>query len=736
MQFLAEALNNGGGFAYLALLLGIVALPMGITAIIISLAAGRRKIGVIFGVITLGLSVLAVLAGIVGQVAGMMEARAALLGMIPPDQVTSMGAKVVSVALAPLSIALLIAGLPFVLGVLALSRAAVRPAQGEGESYLVERKAALERTGKLGAVFGAILPGFMTLLAFVVYAVQMGGPQHLAMTLEESGPWGLLLLFHAIVAAVLLSILGAKAARGRRVLVAPLVLLACLPWLVGAIATLFAGSEALAALDYAAPDMRAAFMARGIAVSLGTQTLGALISGWLLLALGLTLALGARSQRADSRLGGKGFLFGGLASIPLLALAGVTFVGGEISPLVIFAALFAVVITMLGASGLGNDGPYHRSVCLGAGAALTAGLALVAFFHGVAGVFATQGFSALAMVAPDSRASVLARAVETMRPLFMVRDYGWIVALLPAAVIGLLGIRSAQVNRGRIAGVVFAVAMFAVPPALYLMGASMLRMPDWAAPKSPWANLDFSPPVVTDVACRLGGGAPDPAVEVGMAQVYSKGLALGNLAQPGVTQQMLESFQNAFAMQAAMGSDRTRIKMDLAVDGRLPAQHLNVVLRTAQMAGAASVRLVGVEAPSAGIQVEESDVTAALHPLMAFFNASMGNTACALEVGLGDFRLEAGGLPVWKGVVTGAEEIALTPLGPGISSSPPEIRIPGTTAAALRELGYTEVDRSDSPAGYVLLTGDPSVSTGRMILAAAAVRARGLMPSFPDPTKI
>jgi len=738
MQGIAEMFSNGGVFAYVVLLLGIIALPLSIVALIIALVSRKRKIGLIFGLLATGVSALTFLSGLLGYVIGMGEAEGAIAGgAVMPEQIVPMASRAVGIASPVLGMGAFLAGLPFVLGVLALCRAAARPATPPDE-----QTADAELAGKLGskgaAVVSAILPGASLILCVGFLIVSLDGPQGLARMMSESGGLGMLQLLFYVLAIVAISFLAPKAARGRRMLVAPLLLLASLPWLAGFSTVIFGGADALNAMEYAAPDARAAMLARGISVSINAQSLGAITSAWLLLMVGLSLALGARGLRAEGR-SGTGFLFGALAGIPLLLLAGLALAGGGLSAvLVAIGAILGLVIAMLGGSAMGDDGPLHRSVSLGLGAALAAGLACAALCFAAASTVTITVFSALESAAPDQRARVLVHAADEASLVWAARDFGWLIALLPAAVLVVLGLKRTGISSGRVAGAILLALVFALGPALNLIALSALELPPWARTQSPWAATDpsFRPPVVGPLGCKLGGEERGVDAHVGITMVTVQERPVGNLADPNSVAQLQAGLAEALNLKRALAARRgfgTPYTLRIEVDDGLPASYLTAVLRTAHAAGASKVELVGVE--STYNPVDPAPVVD-LHPLLAVYAMTASGRTCALPVQVGAPPMDGMNAPIWSGVIGAADELdlALTKGAPGPGGeSTKRLRIPRPYSSDLYGLTYDAWSPGDEPKGYALLSADQTVTTGKMILAASAVYAEGMVPYLAAP---
>ena len=121
MQAFAEMMSYGGGLAYLVLLLGVLAFPVSIAALIVALVAKSRKLGMIFALITLGLAAGAFLAGVIAYLVGLSQAEAVLAhGYVAPESRLPAAARGIGVTAPLLGLGAVLAGLPFVLGVLAL----------------------------------------------------------------------------------------------------------------------------------------------------------------------------------------------------------------------------------------------------------------------------------------------------------------------------------------------------------------------------------------------------------------------------------------------------------------------------------------------------------------------------------------------------------------------------------------------------------------------------------------
>jgi hypothetical protein len=739
MQAIAEMISYGGAMAYIVLLLGLFAFPVSIAALVIALVSRKRKLGMIFGLTTIGLAAGAFLAGALGYLLGMSEAEAAL-AYAAPEQILPMATRGVGMTAPLLGMGAALAGLPFVLGVLALCRAAMRPAAVPAEPTADEAAGPVGSKG--AAVVSAILPGASAVLSIVLLVVTMDGAEGLARMLSEAGGWGLLQLLSWIAAVVLLSILGPKVARGRRVPIAALLLLAALPWLAGFSAYVFSGAEALNAIESAAPEYRAAVMARGVAISLNTQMLGSVASAWLLLAVGLGLGLAARGQRAEGRTG-LGWLFGALAGVPLLVLAGMGLAGaGGSALLAALGAIAGLVATMLGGSAMGDDGPHHRSVSLGVGAAAAAGLACAALCFATTIAASVMGFVALESAAPESRAQLLAGAARSLAPAFAARDFGWLIALLPAGVLALIGLKRTGISSGRVAAAALAAIVFALAPVLSLAAMSSLELPEWARPRDPWATVDpsFRPPVVGPLGCELSGGSEEPDAVVGVRLVTIQGRPAGDLADPNVQGQLPGWFSGALAQKRAIADRRgygSPAVLRIAVDDGLPAPYLALVLRAAEAAGATSTELVGAEAPSNPV---DPAPIADLHPLLVVYASSLSGRICALPIRLGGPPVDGPeAAPIWYGVIGAADEIDLALIWgtPREGSGPQKrLRVPGRSPRAIDELDRGGWSLGEAPRGHVLFAAEQTVTTGKMILAAVAAQAQGLSPSFPDPQVI
>jgi hypothetical protein len=734
MQAIAEAVSYGGGLAYIVLLLGVLAFPVSITALIISLASKNRKLGLVFGIIATGLAALTFLVGLAAYFVSMSQAESALAGgFVPPESVAPLAAKAVGMAASIMALGAILSGLPFVLGVLALSRAAVRPLPGD-------EVPAAPIGGRAGAVVSAILPGAFAVIGLIAMVAMQGGPEGLARMTAESGGLGMVQFSFFVMVTVVISILAPKAARGRRVLVAPLLLLASLPWLISFSSYLGGCAQALDALESAAPEQQAALLARGIAESLGGQMLGSMTSAWLLLALGLGLALGARGQRAEGRTG-PSWLLGALAGIPLLIVAGMALAGvGATGMILALGAVLGLVITMLGTSGLGDDPPHHRSVSLGVGAALAAGLACSALAFAVAGVLTIEVFSALASASPESRVEMLVAAAKMSAPAFAARDLGWLLALLPAGIVGVIALKRIKPTSGRIAGATLALLIFVLAPALNLLALKAVELPSWAEPASPWqADPGFVPPVVSGLACEHGGdGAPDAVI--GLRHVSFDGRYAGDIAQPNVQQQLPGWFGAALkgpAGQPGFLSRGPSKVLRLAVDERLTAPYLALVLRSAEAAGAEKVELVGVEMP-----VKPVDPTPAgdLHPLLVVYGHSAGGRICAMPVGLGAPPTEGSSFAqIWRGHIGAADQVQLALLSKPLSDSAKRtstLDIPSRSQAHQLPRDSSHWPPGEAPLGLALFTADQTVTAGKMILAAAAIGVEGLATAFPDPARI
>jgi hypothetical protein len=238
-----------------------------------------------------------------------------------------------------------------------------------------------------------------------VVAVVSAGAQHEPTRLfVEGGPLAYLSLGVFVFSAMALAVLCAFAARGSRVPVAVLLVLAVLPWLVGVAGMRLGLVATMGAVGNVNPLDKVTILAAGISEATCCRLLGTFLSAGLLAALGLSLAVGAIGTARKSN--GLGAVAGLAATAPMLAACLVVPNFHELGPVGYLPLLAAMALVFAGAMGgmsLNGDG---RSSLLAATLVFPAGLAVTALATGVGVTGMMELFRALAMVSPADRATI------------------------------------------------------------------------------------------------------------------------------------------------------------------------------------------------------------------------------------------------------------------------------------------------------------------------------------------
>lgn len=604
------------------------------------------------------------------------------------------------------------------------------------------------------AGLAASLPFVVGMLATIVFVVGLADESVMPFMQETGWP------FYAIVAismfaALVLTVTLVLAGRGVRIPSAISLFFAGLPWLVGVAGARFSTTTAINAVQNADPAMRATMMAMGIAEASGARVLGAWCTSALAGALALGLAIAALGQRSTNRKP----LFGlvGLAlALPLFVLAGYAVFSGVFGAFAVYAviaALGAGVAMAVGAAGAG-DSPHGRAASL---AAAVVPAALVSFLGAVAAM-ETGGFRgafrAVAMADASMRVMLLAEGAET----FVVggRLAALAIGTMAVAAVVLAGWAVSRVRPG-VGAIVGGVAM--VCTALLVIGAD--RAAELATESdveamslTPWQNVAGFAPTTISASSDLGTPVGAPIALVTVDGVRPRGvdpLSSAVLRGPGGAAALAAALRAAQGRVprspdaapvtprgdgfAAPGDELASTAADpsmvLAVDGRVSAAELRIVIDAARAAGAHSIVLVG---GTANVTPEATERLRTEAPLISLIATQLASVTILLESALTPGYADADPL-LWHATVGAGSEGRIT-TRVGADRAPIDItaREPG------RSERVHEAGEDDDPGAvaYLALANDATAES-LAALAVGAARASlrplvvtGAIPGRPE----
>ncbi len=587
MQSIADTLSQVGVFGYLVVSLSLLANGMSIAALIISLAAKRRKFGVIFGLIAGGLSAGAILVGCLGYAHGMAQVAAAMEAVGRADRVmVLLSGKSIAASVAGLG--LLGGGLPLTLSLLALLRAYTRPVTAPTREELAAMQPVPPAGSKGPAILAAILPGAMVLTGL---GVALAATPDNADLMREGGPWFLLMLAFSLLVTPFICILGFKAIRGAAVPVSVFVLLALQPWLVSLTGKIWGFVQLFEIFDSLPPDARASVFASGMFGWLSLQYVGPYLSALLLIGGALPLAMAAATGTEGRRLPAR-WIVAGLGGalmlgfpVPLLILR-----GGSIP--FIFAILPAAAAVFIGIGFAKTREPKHRGATLGVSAAFMAGLGVAGLFQTAAAMASFRILDTAAVMAAANRFEMIRSALtELGGVLTLAGPAGW-TALLPALAAG--GLVAITLPRRRpTAGAILAACLTLGVLGFNQATGRLGDLPDEVGDVAPWKGVEeFSPIEMSEQEGCTVTSSMNTAWIIGRSRSLIDGIALpGGPGDPAVDAALEETLQRLSMINSRIGGSGFNISVAIDVAGN--ADHVRVLMELAQRHGFRRIDFVG-----------------------------------------------------------------------------------------------------------------------------------------------
>jgi len=583
--------------------------------------------------------------------------------------------------------------------------------------------------GKGLAVLAATLPLLFLLLSCCAVPLSEGSADGVANIAQEAGVWLWAILGAAALGSIVCGILLYASSMGARVPSAVIVLVAALPWVCGIAGTRLSLHTVGEALAFAAPDVRAAIAAQGLAESLWSRMFGGWTAAALLSGVAVGLALGAVNQKAPERRWAAA-LIGAGAALPLLGLAAVGIAaGGMRVALLVLPALGAIVVGAVGAGAAGKDAPKHRSGALASAGVVAMGVAFLGVAAGAVAVATTMVFGALANVSPESKADMVMMAAAEMAPLEMVARFGGIAVAIAVIPVALWAALRARPSAGRIAGAVALIVIAAGVPALDAFAVRAGIDSLFGMVSEPWEGIDGFEPLAlpwgdgarTDVDAVVARGAVRPRLgapfALGDAALADRFRAL--IENPGYAS-IDEPPEPDFIPDTDGSADPSARDFDgaptliLAPDSRLDQSGLRSLLGAAGQAGARSVVLVGLW----GTQQSAGQVDALREsmPMMAPLVHQTATVTLLLESALPAGYADGDAALLHGQVDAGAEVRIEARAGATVS--------PFVLGDSAHRNDY--VDPSEASVVYLAL--GPGATAGSVAAAAARVREMGHVP--------
>lgn len=282
-------------------------------------------------------------------------------------------------------------------------------------------------------------------------------------------------LFFGLAGGIACSVLCLNAARGRRVPAAIPLLIAGLPWLIGALGYRAGIGAVMRALAMVNPADAQIIAVAGNSEALCNLVLGGWVSAMVLLGTGVSLALTAFSEGGEKSSSSRLAL--GALGLPALAATGwlSTQGVGAAGAFAIIVAVGFVAVLALSAMAPKEDADAHLGQ-LAAGAALCATMALLAVTSAVeAGVFSRAG--SLAANDPDAASQMALLLASVQQVALPIRAIG-VLAVSAGVILAAMTLRSEDARSSGVAHyaglAIVGLLLWMAPSGLLLGGQTML----------------------------------------------------------------------------------------------------------------------------------------------------------------------------------------------------------------------------------------------------------------------